>query len=221
MTSLLALVLLQNSAPAPNDLAAYFPVGVGSKWVYEETIKQGRSPQQTRTFIDTVGEPADILGTPAVTFISKDPLGNTETLHFVVTKEEVRTIFPVGTGEDAVPSGYPVFKFTTDKTAWDYSGVTTLSGDPVDMILKASSRSIGQRDVLGTKRDAIEVKMEVLINAVPESDFGSMQGATIKTVETSIYARGVGLVETKSNVTYGKNKMERSRKLVSYTVTTE
>lgn len=244
MITVLALAFASTQA-AP-DLADYFPVAPGSKWVYQETMKDGKSPNRISVYTDTAGAPSavgEMTGVPITTSSqgSEQPI----VTFYNVTNDSVDLVFAYDvkvvdsdkktdtSDQNGGVAGaakmktehylinYPVLKVGDGKEEWSYTGKTIFLGDPVDMIMSASSRHTGKKKYLNQTVDTVEVKMTTYINAVPDNGFGSMKDATIKSESTSVYAKGLGLVEYKEHIELGKSKIDRTRKLVSFTPGTQ
>lgn len=218
MTLVLALAILSPTLPQ-TAVSDFFPVKPGSKWVYEETMKQAKRPTSTRTYTDSVGEIEEVAGLKAVPLTTRDSQGSSDKVHYVMRDDSVDILMTFEVDGETVPLMYPVLKTSSEReTSWNYAGKTDFAGDPVDMILNATSRPSGTKEVLGQKVETLEVKMDVVINIIPEDAFSSLQGSTVQTEQVATYAKGIGLVEVKEKIKIGKNTMERTRKLVSYSI---
>ena len=229
MTTLLALAVLSN-LQADLSPASFFPVTPGAKWVYEEVSKQGKT-NMTKTFTDTCGEAVEILGESVHPFTTKGLNGAPNTVHYQVDEEGVNVFMTFKSlpsqdeDDNIIPPQdivvkYPVLRLGAKTENWSYTGVTQFAGDPVDMIMNATSKRLGKKKYFGSDRESLEVKMTVNVNLLPTDDIQTLQGATMRSEQTAIYAQGIGLVDFKEVITIGKDKMERTRKLKSYSMGT-
>jgi hypothetical protein len=193
-----ALLLI---AAAPQDAAAFFPLTQGASWVYTDTVGV-----MAETHKETVGNTIEIGGAPAtpiVTWIDGQVQGST------YYRVEGDTVWVVAFVQNApLEQPYPVLKVGPRRTTWEHTGTTEFSGQTAPMKLKGSSRPVGKRKVLGTEREVVEVVVEA------EIDPGA--GTPMKSHQTALYARGVGLYEIKEKLSFGQEKAERKRVLQSF-----
>lgn len=204
-----------------NPVADYFPVQPGAKWVYEESMKEGRNPARTSTFTDVAGEPEEVLGIKAIPFRTLGARSNEAAVHYLFQEDTVQLLLTVKVDGADTPIKYPVLKFTDRETTFDYSGLTNFAGDPVDMILIGRSKKLGARKVLDQNTDVLEVKLDIIINVLPEDAFGSLQGATLRSEQTALYAKGIGLFQLTEKIRIGNSNIERNRKLIAFTPATK
>ena len=240
MTLLAALLLAQAPAAqvpaaqvpaaAPTSPAAeFFPLAPGARRTYEVKDEFG-----THTLTDVVGtKPVFFDDQPAMGIVQRNQFN--ETLGTLYYRVDGATVAQVGAEEDrsaATPNvggpidltqpvqkrrvlmrlspAMPVFKYEGKETAWTYGAVPVLSavGDSAPIqtdktFIKGTAKPGPARDVLGRKVDTIEVRAEVQLGE------GRL---TTKVVQTSVYGRGVGLVESQSKTTLdGKTREQRMR----------
>ncbi len=196
----LGLVLVRTQA-APVEGTEFFPLVAGSSWVYSDTGGGAGG-----AFTDVVGEPAEVMGVMATPIVTR-----------MGTREDGRTYYRVDAGTVTVvafdlkkplAAPYPILKATGKKESWTYSGESQWLGESVPLFMKATCRPVGKREVLGERRDTVEVVIEATI--------GAQDKTGVKSRQVSLYARGVGLFELKETTTIGDRKLERRRTLISY-----
>jgi len=199
---LLAAVAICLAAPA-FDAADYFPLVPGMKWSYEA------KGDVFGAFEIQVTEPVDIAGvaTPHVLVMEQGKVSQ-QTFYNV----DAASVSVVGSDpKKPLKDPYPIFRIGEKPTEWEYVGPSPYDDDTsASMHLTGSARKIGARDVLGVRRDCIEVKSEAKIGL-------SVQTATIFK-NTSIYAKGVGLVEAQDSAQSGKKTIKKTVKLVKFEV---
>ena len=105
-------------------------------------------------------------------------------------------------------SAYPVFKLTTSQVEWAFVGRTELMQDMTSLSLRGKSKYLGRQRVLGESREVIEVTLDL--------SGGALDGPSVDSHSVSRYARGVGLYWMKETNTFGKRKVERTRRLLAY-----
>jgi hypothetical protein len=190
MTPLLAFVLFGIVYPDAGD---FFPLKPGTTWVYEDVV-DGLTSLRT----DRVGNPQTIdglLAVPIVTTIRGRIDGST------FYRVEGGAVWVVAFDQNKpLDRPYPVLKADTKRVSWQHTGQTQWMGAPDVISIKGSSRPAGQREVLGEKRETVEVTVEAQVGP---------NGLNLK----SIYARGVGLVSTEETITVNKNKSIRKTTL--------
>ena len=201
------------AAQAPATAADFFPLVPGSRRTYEQ------KGDVTATLIDEVGTPEAFDGTSATPVVQKSQFNQ------VIGKTYYRVVGPtvliVGYAEDRTAStpvlggavdltrraakrnvllrltpAMPVFRYEGKETSWSFGEVPVLQAVGVEgeeairtdeTAIKGSAKEIAPRTVLGRKVEAIEIKAEVQL--------GSGKLAQ-RIVETSVYGRGIGLLES-------------------------
>jgi len=194
-----ALVLA--SVPKAVDVADYFPLKSGVTWTYEVS----GAGTSTR-YVDSTGNVQAIQGkdaTPIVSKVNGKVDGSTfyridgDTVYVVAFDQN----HPLGTP-------YPILKLGTGRNDWTFDGETQWLGQSAPLSMKGRVKKVGQRDVLGTKREAIEVTIDAVIGAKDQPN--------LKSNQVSLYARGVGLVELKDTMTVKDFKQVTLKKLVAF-----
>lgn len=227
MTFLAALALAQG--PVPATAADFFPLVAGPRRVYEQ--KSG----STTTLVDEIGGTAYFDGAASVALVRKNPLTDKkETTYYRV---DGPTVFIVGYAEDrshatgtidnpvekdqrkqtnvlmALVPAMPVFKYEGAATQWTYTALPKLDGRETDPIAIVGTTKPGAvRTVLGRKVETIEVRAEVKVG---------MGSYPQKIVETTIYGRGIGMIESTRKATLGKETTEVRTKLIGLEEKTE
>ncbi|MCW5937689.1 MAG: hypothetical protein KIT11_10340 [Fimbriimonadaceae bacterium] len=189
-------------ALAPQVKAAdFFPLRTGDAWVYEDS---GQS--LSSRYDDHVGNVQEVGGGKAVPIISVVEGKIDGSTFYRVTDD---TVYVVAFDQNK-PLGapYPILK-VGDKANWEYVGETQWYGAPAPLTVKGKSKRGRDQDVLGVKREILEVTLEASI--------GPPDGTSIKSKQVALYAKGVGLYDLKETQTIGKRKIERHRRLLSFT----
>lgn len=195
MTSiLLAAALL---APSVGD---YFPLVPGTKWYYEEKVGRMATMQQ-----DEVLEPVLVGGSPAYPITSALNGSVFDTLYYRIDSSTVWLV--AHDPKEPLDLPVPVLKLDTGRLKWEHIGPTMLANEPSPMTMKCESAPKGLRDVLGTKRETLELKVDAMVGGT---------GTGIRNVQTSIYAKGVGLVHMRGEGKVGKTTTKFERTLVKF-----
>lgn len=197
LTALALGLALQKPAPA----ADFFPLRKGEEFTYQEEGRVG-----ALTVVDVVGEEIEIDGKPATPIFTSVQGSNPEAAYYRI---EGDSVYVVGFSlAQPLQTPYTIVKLPSGRSStWSFSGETQFINDPVDLWMKGSSRMVGTRDVLGTKREILEVTLEATVGSQKDG---------IRTKQIALYARGLGLVEMKEIGEIGKQKSERVRKLVKH-----
>lgn len=189
--ALLALAAVQT--PSVLD---FFPLNDGDEYVYTD-----EAGLQTYTITDRVKGPVKVGDKEA---FQVDSYLGSKTFGSSFYAVEGRKIMVIAyEKEKPLPSPFPVFQLPEEGARWAFSGSTTFLDEDVAVAIVGEVRKSRNYNFLGQSREALEVKMK--------TDDGR-----IVTEQTSIYAKGVGLVEMKEVITINKRKQERKRRLVSY-----
>lgn len=206
MTLVAALLLAQ--APTAAD---FFPLTPGMRRTYEE-----RSEGETATYTNEVGGPTVAFDkVPATPIVQKSQFNQViGTIYYQVVgptvyqvgQAEERSESPVATGGSvdytkprtkrsvilALTPRMPVFKFDGKETTWTFGDVVYLKAEGEDPIkndetaIQGSAKLGPTRTVLGRRVETLEVRVDVQLG-------GGKIGQ--KVVETSVYGRGIGLIE--------------------------
>lgn len=222
MTFLAALVSMQ----APATAADFFPLTAGLRRTYEKKA-EGKF-----NVIDETGPTAYFDGKPAVAIVQKDQFGkslettyyqidgstvlivgfvddrrkSTETLNQKVEKENQFVLLSL------VPA-MPVFKYDGGASQWSYTAIPKIVGrageaaresDPTEIV--GSTKPGKERTVLGRKVETIEVRAEVTLG---QGEFAQ------KILETSVYGRGIGLIESSYRSTANKKTQTITTRLIA------
>jgi len=203
---MLALGIAVLALARPSEVAEFFPLDFGRTWVYNEA--QGTVAGVT----SVVGVEQDLLdkklnpvgkGVPIVKKVGDDVVG---CVFYRIVDDQV---FVVAFDQNRpLASPYPIIKLGPGKTTWSYKGETQWVGEMSPMALEGSCKRGPAREIQGNKYDTIEVTIDVVI--------GDPDGMCAKTHQTSVYGRGVGLIELVDQSTFNKTKKENKRKLISF-----
>ncbi|RYG20016.1 hypothetical protein EON82_20750 [bacterium] len=219
MTLFAALLIVQ----APLTAADFFPLKPGVRRIYE--VKS----EAKLTLIEEVGpKPASFDGADAIPVLSKNAFNQTmETTYYRIDGSEVlmvgfgemRTVMAERADDKTIDltkttvkkyvlmqmkPPMPVFRFDGKETAFNYndvpivqgeSGEAPVKGDPT--ALKGTAKLGKERTVLGRKVETLEVKTETQLG-------DGLLGE--KVIETSVYGRGIGLIEKRVQKTGGGNR---------------
>jgi len=200
--ALAAIALNQTATPTASS---FYPLVPGVAWTYVTT------PGGTET-TDTVGEPIRLNGKdayPVRTTFKGQSMGAT---YYRIEGDTVYTLgFDRSGGQGIIElrPQHPVLKLGAPKASWTYVGFSPFVKENDPFQFKASSQLLGKRDVLGTEREILEVVMDAQIGET---------GVGAKVKQTTLYARGVGMIEMTEDSIVGKEKHHRVVKLVKFTV---
>lgn len=213
---MMILTVLMAASVAVSD---YFPLNEGDEFQYEETIGK-----RTYALVKKVQAPV-MEGTRTVTPLVTDMgSGQPETTHYTMDGDSVKVFMvaqkqkrdkglpqvddngnPVYEKREMM---YPVFKATDKETEWSYSGQTALLTDFASLDLTGKAKFLGQKTVLGVKRDVIQVTLKMTV--------GASDGPAIRETNTAYYAKGIGLYQSDSTQSFGKRTQERHLRLLAY-----
>lgn len=210
------------------DQCEFFPLIPGSVFTYEEKIGK-----QIYAISQKVGQPETTKsGKQVITMETDSGTGEPELIRYLVTPDTVslynefvqkktevaRTEEGATTPTEPVAAAgpqevrhvqiYPVLKATKSKESWSYVGKTELLGEATSLNLLGNSKYLGVRNVLGQKREVLQVELKMVV--------GAGSGPAILSESVSLYAKGLGLYELKETNRIGTRKAERIRKLLSF-----
>lgn len=177
----------------------FFPLNPGDTYVYVE-----RAEGNSQNFTDVIGEPFDMEGHRVFPISTRSGSQVVDTAYYSVTKDTVKIVAYA----DAIPIPVPysVLELKDGRgSTWNYSGPTQFLGGEDTMSFRATSRTIGRRDVLGQQREVVEVRMDI-----------TLSGGAYTSSQTSLYAEGVGLYDMREVGKINNRTIERSRELVRY-----
>lgn len=196
-TLLLAAALLGSSA------ADFFPLDVGTKWHYEETVANIATVHTDEVLSPVkIGE---LMATPIASSVNGHVY---DTLYYRV---EGDTVFLVAYDpKKPLSLPLPILKVADGRVKWDYVGETELADEPANLSMKCESAPKGERDVLGTRRETIELKVEAQV--------GGSAATGIKNRQTALYAKGVGMIEMRGEGKVGNTTTKFERKLIKFEV---
>lgn len=222
MTLLAALVLAQTPTAAE-----FFPLVPGTRRVYEAK-SEGKA-----TLIDEVGaKPAYFDGAEAIAIFQKNQFN--QIIGTTYYRIEGPSVLIVGYGEERSVTAknadgtvdltkpsvktnvllqltppMPVFKYEGRETNWIYTEIPKVKAfkddDPIKTdptAIKGVAKPGKVRTVLGRKVETIDVRAEVQLGVGDLAE---------KIVETSVYGRGIGLIESSRKTTGGGRKSRESR----------
>lgn len=211
MILLAAAVMQTSAAPSPSPAADFYPLTPGTRRTYQ--VDTGADTKST--LIDEVGaKPAYFDAQTATAIVQKTPFGQTlSTTYYRVDGPEVLI---VGYGEDRSSSTatlgnaggpptpkvavlmqltppMPVFKYEGKETHWTYTAIPKIiaigDANPVgteETSINGVAKPGKPRTVLGHTVDTIEVRADVQLG---------LSDSAMKVVETSVYGKGIGLIE--------------------------
>ncbi|GEM_PF-1192920 len=223
--TLLALLLTTQAAATAAD---FFPLVPGERRIYES--KKG---DDKMTYVDEVGaRPAAFDGAEATPILQKSQFN--QVLGTQYYRVDGASVLLVGSSEERssdakqadgtvdfskprvkrtvlmqlVPA-MPVFKYDGHPTTWLYGEIPMLKStedkEPVktdETSIKGTSKLGAIKTVLGRKVETLEVRAEVQLGS------GALAQ---KIVETSIYGRGIGLIEAVRKESGGGKKASETR----------
>lgn len=178
---------------------AYFPMNPGDTYVYSEL-----ADNDAQSFSDTVGDPTEIGGVTVYPITTRSGVQVIDTVYHQVTRDAVRIV--AYADREPLASPYSVLELRDGRgTSWNFAGTTQFLGGEDTMVFRATSRNVGRRNVLGQQREVVEVRMDI-----------TLSGGAYTSVQTSLYAEGLGLYEMKETSRIGSRSVQRSRELVRY-----
>lgn len=189
------LALIASSAIAVQGTASdFFPMEPGMKWTYES------SGSASGSYSQEIGASTDVDG-KTVTLVQIKVKGKTVQSTFYETTSNGLYVL----GHDAkklFEKPQPVFIVASKGATWEHTGPSPYEDDESGGLkLTGHSKSIGSRLYLGEKRDCLEVKTEAKIG---------LTGSTATTFKTTtIYAKGLGMVEMDESAQIGKTTNKR------------
>lgn len=228
MTLLAALLLAPQT---PSTAAEFFPLVPGERRIYE-----ARSGGEKVTLIEEVGaKPAYFDGAEAFAVLQKSQFN--QVLGTDYFRVEGPTVLLVGRAEERTSDAkradgtfdlskprvrktvllqllpaMPVFRYDGGPTVWTYGEVPVLKAvgdaEPVKTdptAIRGTTKPGPTKTVLGRKVETIEVRAEIQIGQ------GSL-GRTI--VETAVYGRGIGRVESSHKESGGGSKPFETRTIL-------
>lgn len=196
----LSALLLTSDA---RDVAAFFPLVPGTKWVYEDRVGKN-DVQYFEDRIETPVKIGELEATPMTTYLGGRKLDSS---FYRYQGDDVMLVANEPDKPFAKP--YSVFRFTSNRANWDFSGETQFLGGPAGFTMKCESKAGGERTFDGKRLRTLELRVEATING------GS--GTTVKTVQVATYGESVGLLEMKETGTIAGQKHNRVRKLIEFT----
>jgi hypothetical protein len=203
-----AFTLMAGHMAAP-DVSDFFPLHPGDVYTFHES---GAGLQDD--FVDTVGEPMDIAGAQAFPISTKtDQESGSETTYYRIFENKV--IIVAFDPKAPLKEPYSIIQLNDRGQKWNYIGATTLMGVEAALKMEGRSKMIGQREVLGSKVDVLEVVLDATVVDTQASEHMN-QPVGLKTKQTALYARGIGLYEMKEEAQLGKQKSTRIRTLTKY-----
>lgn len=193
--------LLVLSAIQSVSAADYFPLQTGTRWTY-----RSESGGLSATQIDEVGPKVEIDGHEATSIVTKVNGRTVGTSYYRVDGDTVYLV-----AEDPkkpLVDPQPVLKVGQTKQDWSFGGQTSFMGAGATIDLKGTSTAPKARKVLDRQVDSIEVRLDM---KVATSEALGMNGR-----QTSVYAKGIGLVELQSEQTVGKQKSKSTLRLIKF-----
>ncbi len=191
----MVLALIAASAlTTQNPATDYFPLQPGMRWTYE------CSGSVVGSYNQEIGASTDIDGKQVTLVHIKERGKTTQTTFYEASENGVYIL-----GHDAkklFEKPQPVFILSQKGAEWTHNAPSPYDDDPSAGInLKGRSKFIGTKTYLGTKRECIEVKTEAKIG---------LTGTTATTFNTTtIYAKGIGMVEMQETAKIGKTSTQR------------
>lgn len=172
----------------------FFPCIPGAKYTYEE------SGAVKTTSLDTILPDRDFGGRKCTVILTERSDSPKLTTFYTFADG---TLYFVGQEPGgAFPEPFPVAKIPTgkEKVTWSFSGKLDSTKNAESLRIEGEAKLVGIRKVLGKSVEVLEVKTQSLV------------GDTLPmlTVQTSLYARGIGLVELNSSSQVGR-KATRSK----------
>ncbi len=198
----LALALMSET----ETVSDYFPVKPGTTWVYQSNAEvNGRKSFSTDS--DTVLEPVLLNGITYTVIESRGVNSAASRSFYEVTADQIGF---AGMSENALlPLPFTILQGDPTKAHdWEFTGGVVVGTAEAPAEIKARLKPLGTRDVVGRKVPVIEVVMDMKI-------FYS-EDQTITATHTSLYGKGIGLIEFKEVGSFGTQKNQKVRKLARF-----
>jgi hypothetical protein len=196
LTTFVLAAAVVSSGSAALTAADFFPLNPGDEYTYIDDA--GR---QKWTIIDRVAGPVKVGDREA--FRVDSYLGGKVFGSSFYVQDAKEVVVAAYEADKPLPVPLPIFKLPGGTNSWEFEGPTTMITMEVNTRLQGSVKNIKPVKVLGKDREALEVKLVVF-------------DGTVQTEQTSIYAKGIGLVEMKEVTQMNKTKQQRVRRLISY-----
>jgi hypothetical protein len=193
---MISAALFALAAVQTTSVSDYFPLNDGDEYVFTD-----EAGLQSYTITDRVKGPVKVGDKEA--FQVDSYLGSKTFGSAFYSVEGKKVMVVAYEKEKPLPSPFPVFQLPEEGARWAFSGSTTFLDEDVAVAIVGEVKKTKNYTFLGQSKEAIEVKMK--------TDDGR-----IVTEQTSIYAKGIGLLEMREVITINKRKQERKRRLVSY-----
>lgn len=203
----LALLLMSE----PETVSDYFPVKQGTTWVYQSNAEvNGRKSFSTDS--DTVLEPIMLNGITYTVIESRGVNSAAARSFYEVSADQIG--FAGMTETALLPLPFPILQGDPSKAhEWEFTGGVIVGTGEAPAEIKAKMKPLGIREVVGRKVPVIEVVMDLKI-------FYS-DNQTISATHTSLYGKGIGLIEFKEVGTMGSQKNQKVRKLARFREATQ
>lgn len=198
---LASLLVLGLAGPSQVLAEEYFPLTPGTRWTYREEGKFS-----TKAYDDLVLPAVEVGGQPAVPIQTSEGGRVLETVYYRALGDTILIV--AYDAKKPLETPRPLFKVGPKKETWEFQGTTPFYEDLVPLEVKGESSPKGRRKVLEKDADCIEVKFEAQMMAAP--------GMVLKSNQTALYAKGIGLFEMTEKTVIGKNTDQRKLKLVSF-----
>jgi hypothetical protein len=182
------------------NVGDYFPLTPGMKKTYES-----KSNKSIGKEVDTFGEPKLIDGVQAFPVTTTVNGVENGVAYYRLAGDTVFCV-PVVT-RPPNPDPFPILKVGAGKMKWEYLGNTSMMGSNYPMTLRAESTPKGKRKVLGENREVLEVKYTIVMGAGD----GIVE---IRQKMTTLFAKGLGIIEQSDESTINKVTTKRSIRLV-------
>jgi hypothetical protein len=192
-------------AALQSPASAFFPVREGMEWRYQEV--DGDLKILVRDIVRPRQAPL-VKGQPKALSIIETRIGGAKaaTSYYDITDEGV---FLYGYDAKALlETPRPLLK-AADGSRWTYEGPEVLPDGPAALAYRGSAKRMGVGDALDGKAE--------LLRVIIEAEVKTASGKTIKTKSTSIYAEGIGLLESIDEYEVDRRKSRRTRTLLSIT----
>jgi hypothetical protein len=183
------LTLICLTAMQAMTAADYFPTTPGLVRTYEHD-KAGD------LLINKIGEPLDMGGATVTPITESTGASSGKTTYYRVEPDQVSIV--AYDLKHPMLTPMPVLKLGNGEVSWNYEGSTASKfGERLRAFGKA--RSAGKRNVLGKKVDVIVVKLSAVVGE-------GLSGLMFD--QTTVYAKGIGMVEQTTVQTLGKKTIK-------------
>jgi len=191
LTLACAAALLQGGIAAD-----YFPTTPGTVRTYEDKTHA--------TLINTIGKPLDMGGAAAIPITESVGGEPGKTTYYRIDHDQI--VIVAYDLSHPLSDPMPVFKIGTGSTGWDYQGKTATGANGERLLAHGESKFTGKKKVMNREVETLTINLEAFVGQ-------GMSGYKLE--QTTVYGKGLGIIEQSTKFTLGKKSSKSSYKLVN------